>query len=62
MDRTPPAVDTHVPRGPSFSLVVAIAIPLLFIILAVAWFLIRREGRRLVPASPLAAPTALILR
>jgi hypothetical protein len=61
MDRIPPSVDTHVPSGPNFSLVVAVAFILLFAILLAAYFFLHHAAHKLMPTSQ-SAPTALILR
>jgi hypothetical protein len=61
MDTIPPAVDTHVPRGPNFSLVVALAVALLFIILVAAYLLLHHAAHNLMPQSP-ARATSLFLR
>jgi hypothetical protein len=48
MEGIPPPVDTHVPKGPNFGLVVAIAVVLLFVILAAAYVLLHHDARKLM--------------
>ena len=61
MASIPPPVDTHVPRGPNSSLVAALAVVLLFVILAVAYVFLHHDAHKLLPKSQTYSP-GLILR
>jgi hypothetical protein len=60
MDTIPPSADTHIPPGPNFGLVVAIAAALLIILLAAAYLFLHHDARKLLLQPQ--TPTALILR
>jgi len=60
MANIPPPTDTHIPKGPNFALVVAIAVVLLFVILAAAYVLLHHDARKLM-LQPQTHSTGLIL-
>jgi hypothetical protein len=61
MDKIPPAAPVAVPRGPNFSLVVAVAVVLLFAILIAAYLFLHHDAHKVIPQQT-QTPTALILR